>query len=90
MCVSLHQWAEYILFASLLLLVCIVFAIMGYFYTYIDPVKIEALFAHMEPEDKKKKMSLEMTKEDSVKHHRKDSSSSNSSSDEEENKDTKI
>ncbi|XP_072242925.1 solute carrier family 15 member 1b [Leuresthes tenuis] len=85
-----NQWAEYILFASLLLLVCIVFAIMAYFYTYIDPVKIEALFAHMEPEDKKKKKSLEMAKEDSVKYHRKDSSSSNSSSDEEENKDTKI
>ncbi|XP_075333813.1 solute carrier family 15 member 1b [Odontesthes bonariensis] len=82
-----NQWAEYILFASLLLLVCIVFAIMAYFYTYIDPVKIEAHFAHMEPEDKKKKKSLER---DSVEHHREDSSSSDSSSDEEESKDTKI
>ncbi|CAG04978.1 unnamed protein product, partial [Tetraodon nigroviridis] len=50
-----EQWAEYILFASLLVLVCIIFAIMAYFYTYIDPVKIESQFAHCEPEEEKKK-----------------------------------
>ncbi|XP_033833142.1 solute carrier family 15 member 1b isoform X2 [Periophthalmus magnuspinnatus] len=58
------QWAEYILFASLLILVCIIFAIMAYFYTYIDPVQIEAQFS--QPEDEKKRKSLEMTKRDSI------------------------
>ncbi|XP_066542299.1 solute carrier family 15 member 1 [Hoplias malabaricus] len=56
------KWAEYVLFASLLVAVCIIFSIMAYFYTYIDPAEIEAQFRHennMESEDKKKK-SLEM------------------------------
>ncbi|CAK6442764.1 unnamed protein product [Pipistrellus nathusii] len=47
-----EQWAEYILFASLLLAVCILFAIMARFYTYINPAEIEAQF---DEEDKKKK-----------------------------------
>uniref|UniRef100_A0A3B3VNC1 Solute carrier family 15 member 1 n=1 Tax=Poecilia latipinna TaxID=48699 RepID=A0A3B3VNC1_9TELE len=57
------QWAEYILFAALLVLVCIIFAIMAYFYTYIDPAKIEGNFANLEPEDEKKK-NLEVAKKD--------------------------
>ncbi|XP_043547257.1 solute carrier family 15 member 1-like [Chiloscyllium plagiosum] len=36
-----EQWAEYILFAALLVAVCIVFAIMAYFYTYVDPAQVE-------------------------------------------------
>uniref|UniRef100_A0A8C4I067 Solute carrier family 15 member 1 n=1 Tax=Dicentrarchus labrax TaxID=13489 RepID=A0A8C4I067_DICLA len=84
------QWAEYILFASLLILVCIIFAVMAYFYTYLDPAKIEAEFAHEEPEDKEKRKSLEMAKKDSVEHHKEDRRSSDSSSDEEETKQTKI
>uniref|UniRef100_A0A3Q3EXW6 Solute carrier family 15 member 1b n=1 Tax=Labrus bergylta TaxID=56723 RepID=A0A3Q3EXW6_9LABR len=59
------QWAEYILFASLLLLVDFLFAFMAYFYTYIDPAKIEAQFAHSDPKDKEKKKSLEMGRKDS-------------------------
>ncbi|NXT34023.1 S15A1 protein, partial [Pelecanoides urinatrix] len=39
-----EQWAEYVLFAALLLVVCIIFAVMAYFYTYIDPNEIEAQF----------------------------------------------
>ncbi|XP_016093676.1 solute carrier family 15 member 1-like [Sinocyclocheilus grahami] len=54
------QWAEYVLFASLLVAVSITFAVMAYFYTYIDPTEIEAKFMALEPEDKKKK-DLEMT-----------------------------
>ncbi|KAF6084881.1 solute carrier family 15 member 1 [Phyllostomus discolor] len=46
-----EQWAEYVLFASLLLVVCIIFAIMARFYTYINPAEIEAQF----DEDEKKK-----------------------------------
>lgn len=59
------QWAEYILFASLLVLVCIIFSIMSYFYTYIDPSKIEAQFTNTESEEKERKRSLEMTRKDS-------------------------
>uniref|UniRef100_A0A669DDN3 Solute carrier family 15 member 1 n=1 Tax=Oreochromis niloticus TaxID=8128 RepID=A0A669DDN3_ORENI len=39
-----NKWAEYVLFASLLVLVCIIFSIMAYFYTYIDPSEIEVQF----------------------------------------------
>lgn len=46
------QWAEYILFAALLVAVCIIFAVMAYFYTYIDPTEIEAQF---DSDGKKKK-----------------------------------
>lgn len=60
-----EQWTEYILFASLLVLVCIIFAIMSYFYTYIDPTKIEAQFTDTDPEEKERKRSLEMTRKDS-------------------------
>ncbi|KAI4831451.1 hypothetical protein KUCAC02_000992 [Chaenocephalus aceratus] len=61
------QWAEYILFASLLVLVCFIFAFMAYFYTYIDPAKIEAEFAHKEPEEeeKKKRKSVDMSRKSS-------------------------
>uniref|UniRef100_A0A8C6QII1 Solute carrier family 15 member 1 n=2 Tax=Nannospalax galili TaxID=1026970 RepID=A0A8C6QII1_NANGA len=46
-----QQWAEYILFAGLLLVVCVIFAIMARFYTYVNPAEIEAQF----DEDEKKK-----------------------------------
>ncbi|XP_044525281.1 solute carrier family 15 member 1 [Gracilinanus agilis] len=46
-----EQWAEYVLFAALLLAVCIIFAIMAYYYTYINPAEIEAQF---DDEDKKR------------------------------------
>ncbi|KAG9492191.1 hypothetical protein GDO78_000609 [Eleutherodactylus coqui] len=39
-----EQWAEYVLFAALLVAVCIIFSIMAYFYTYSDPAEIEAQF----------------------------------------------
>ncbi|KAK6485551.1 solute carrier family 15 member 1-like [Huso huso] len=45
------QWAEYVLFSALLVAVSIVFSIMAYFYTYVDPAEIEAQF---DEEDKKK------------------------------------
>ncbi|NXF39994.1 S15A1 protein, partial [Nyctibius bracteatus] len=45
-----EQWAEYVLFAALLLAVCIIFAVMAYFYTYIDPNEIEA---QLDEEEKK-------------------------------------
>ncbi|KAL0963876.1 hypothetical protein UPYG_G00314730 [Umbra pygmaea] len=39
-----EQWAEFVLFASLLVAVCVIFSIMAYFYTYTDPAAIEAQF----------------------------------------------
>uniref|UniRef100_A0A452VLX3 Solute carrier family 15 member 1 n=1 Tax=Ursus maritimus TaxID=29073 RepID=A0A452VLX3_URSMA len=48
-----EQWAEYILFAALLLVVCIIFAIMAQFYTYVNPAEIEARFDN---EDEKKNL----------------------------------
>ncbi|XP_034462724.1 solute carrier family 15 member 1b [Hippoglossus hippoglossus] len=77
------QWAEYILFASLLMVVCVIFAIMAHYYTYIDPTKIEAQFAEISPDEKKRKNSMEMASKDKVKP-RDEGSSSDSSSDEEE------
>ncbi|XP_048056579.1 solute carrier family 15 member 1b [Megalobrama amblycephala] len=59
------QWAEYLLFASLLVAVSIVFAIMAYFFTYTDPAEIESKFIELEPEDEKKK-GLEMMMKDNV------------------------
>ncbi|XP_028323840.1 solute carrier family 15 member 1-like [Gouania willdenowi] len=86
------QWAEYILFASLLVFVCIVFAIMAYFYTYTDPVKIEAQFAIIEPEEKEKnrRESLEMARRDSVKHRNADRRGSRSSFQEQKGRETKM
>lgn len=70
----LSKWAEYVLFASLLLAVCIIFSIMAYFYTYIDPAEIEAQFKtdNKDDEDDKSKLKsleVEMTKKDSIKSH---------------------
>uniref|UniRef100_A0A8C8JY06 Solute carrier family 15 member 1 n=1 Tax=Oncorhynchus tshawytscha TaxID=74940 RepID=A0A8C8JY06_ONCTS len=60
------QWAEYILFASLLVVVCIVFAVMSYFYTYTDPAEIEAQFRQPEHEpEEKKRDRVEMERKDS-------------------------
>ncbi|XP_026701442.1 solute carrier family 15 member 1 [Athene cunicularia] len=49
-----EQWAEYVLFAALLLAVCIIFAVMAYFYTYSDPNEIEAQFDEEEKKQVKK------------------------------------
>uniref|UniRef100_A0A8C6CI56 Solute carrier family 15 member 1 n=1 Tax=Monodon monoceros TaxID=40151 RepID=A0A8C6CI56_MONMO len=46
-----EQWAEYVLFAALLLVVSIIFAIMARFYTYVSPAEIEAQF---DTDEKKK------------------------------------
>ncbi|XP_056321315.1 solute carrier family 15 member 1 [Danio aesculapii] len=63
------QWAEYVLFASLLVAVSIIFSIMAYFYTYIDPAEIEAQILkeqEIDTDDKKKKTkeTLEMEEKD--------------------------
>ncbi|NXP70386.1 S15A1 protein, partial [Ramphastos sulfuratus] len=52
-----EQWAEYVLFAALLLAVCVIFAIMAYFYTYVDPNEVEA---QLDEEEKKAKKAQEL------------------------------
>ncbi|XP_038615065.1 solute carrier family 15 member 1 isoform X2 [Tachyglossus aculeatus] len=51
-----EQWAEYILFAGLLLVVCVIFAFMAYYYKYVNPAEIEAQF----DEDEKKKKTRDL------------------------------
>ncbi|XP_069576930.1 solute carrier family 15 member 2 [Brachyistius frenatus] len=41
---GLEQWKEFLLFAGLLLGVCIIFSIMAYFYTYVDPEQLEKMY----------------------------------------------
>ncbi|NXY43523.1 S15A1 protein, partial [Ceuthmochares aereus] len=53
-----EQWAEYVLFAALLLVVCIIFTVMAYFYTYIDPNEIEAQLDEEEKKQVKKDENL--------------------------------
>ncbi|XP_014799578.1 PREDICTED: solute carrier family 15 member 1 [Calidris pugnax] len=53
-----EQWAEYVLFAALLLAVCIIFAIMAYFYTYVDPNEVEAQLDEEEKKQAKKDMDV--------------------------------
>ncbi|XP_040913036.1 solute carrier family 15 member 1 [Toxotes jaculatrix] len=76
-----EQWAEYVLFASLLVAVCVIFSIMAYFYTYIDPAEIEAQFRNNvngDDEDDKSKLQkaeMEMFKKDSINCHDEDDNS---------------
>lgn len=64
----LSKWTEFILFACLLLAVCVVFSIMAYFYTYIDPAEIEAQFKNPDDDDEEdykfQMAKLEMVKND--------------------------
>lgn len=39
------QWVEFLLFASMLLGVCIIFSIMAHFYTYVDPDQMVKLYS---------------------------------------------
>nr|XP_045001783.1 solute carrier family 15 member 1 [Jaculus jaculus] len=57
------QWAEYILFAALLLVVCVIFAIMARFYTYVNPAEVEAQFDEDEKKKNADKSNLDPTSE---------------------------
>ncbi|KAL6484882.1 hypothetical protein MHYP_G00069270 [Metynnis hypsauchen] len=41
---GMEQWTEFLLFAALLVAVSIIFSIMSYFYTYVDPDQLNKLF----------------------------------------------
>lgn len=45
------QWVEFLLFACMLLGVCIIFSIMAHFYTYVDPDLMVKLYGEDEGED---------------------------------------
>ncbi|XP_037546881.1 solute carrier family 15 member 2-like [Nematolebias whitei] len=47
---GLEQWKEFLLFAGLLLGVCIIFSIMAAFYTYANPEQLDKIY----PEDSEK------------------------------------
>nr|XP_029500658.1 solute carrier family 15 member 1-like [Oncorhynchus nerka] len=57
-----EQWAEFVLFASLLVAVCVIFSIMAYFYTYMDPAEIEAQFRDKDGMEESDKEELQMQK----------------------------
>uniref|UniRef100_A0A671XK18 Solute carrier family 15 member 1 n=1 Tax=Sparus aurata TaxID=8175 RepID=A0A671XK18_SPAAU len=85
-----EQWAEYILFASLLIVVCVIFSIMAHFYTYINPAEIEAQFMKKgddNDEDDKKQLQkgMEMVKRNSTGSH-----SYDGDDDDDERKKTKM
>ncbi|XP_062390364.1 solute carrier family 15 member 2 isoform X2 [Sardina pilchardus] len=40
---GMEQWMEFLLFACLLVGVCIIFSIMAYFYTYVDPDHLDKM-----------------------------------------------
>ncbi|XP_069009993.1 solute carrier family 15 member 1 [Embiotoca jacksoni] len=63
------RWAEYLLFACLLIAVCVIFSIMAHFYTYIDPAEIEAQFRKKvdDYDDEDDKRKVNMVKRNSVK-----------------------
>ncbi|XP_008326115.1 solute carrier family 15 member 1 [Cynoglossus semilaevis] len=68
------KWAEYVLFASLLVVVCVIFSFMAYFYTYINPAEIEAKFRKNADDDeddksKQKKPGFQMAKRHSDESH---------------------
>uniref|UniRef100_A0A4W5P4Q5 Solute carrier family 15 member 1 n=1 Tax=Hucho hucho TaxID=62062 RepID=A0A4W5P4Q5_9TELE len=67
-----EQWAEFVLFASLLVAVCVIFSIMAYFYTYMDPAEIEAQFRDKGGKEESDKEELQMQKKDFVDHHNED------------------
>ncbi|XP_008300099.1 solute carrier family 15 member 2 [Stegastes partitus] len=57
---GLEQWKEFVLFAGLLLGVCVIFSIMTCFYTYIDPDQLDKLYLEdsgkeVDDDDKMKK-----------------------------------
>ncbi|XP_031440835.1 solute carrier family 15 member 2 isoform X2 [Clupea harengus] len=41
---GMEQWMEFLLFAGLLVAVCIIFSIMAYFYTYVDPDHLDKMY----------------------------------------------
>uniref|UniRef100_A0A8C1SH13 Solute carrier family 15 member 2 n=1 Tax=Cyprinus carpio TaxID=7962 RepID=A0A8C1SH13_CYPCA len=64
---GMEQWAEFLLFAGLLVAVSIIFSIMAYFYTYVDPDQLDKTFREdtddekVKSSDSKKKETVSLT-----------------------------
>ncbi|XP_058247557.1 solute carrier family 15 member 2 [Hemibagrus wyckioides] len=61
---GLEQWTEFLLFAALLVAVSIIFSIMAYFYTYVDPDQLDKLTKEddkMVDFKEKEKQNIDMT-----------------------------
>lgn len=65
----MFQWKEFLLFACLLVGVCIIFSIMAHFYTYVDADEMDKMYmgdSGNEDDDqddlKKKNRHIHMTK----------------------------
>ncbi|XP_072301357.1 solute carrier family 15 member 2 [Eucyclogobius newberryi] len=41
---GLEQWIEFLLFAGLLLFVCVIFSVMAAFYAYVDPEELDKVY----------------------------------------------
>nr|XP_023682684.1 solute carrier family 15 member 2-like isoform X1 [Paramormyrops kingsleyae]XP_023682685.1 solute carrier family 15 member 2-like isoform X1 [Paramormyrops kingsleyae]XP_023682686.1 solute carrier family 15 member 2-like isoform X1 [Paramormyrops kingsleyae]XP_023682688.1 solute carrier family 15 member 2-like isoform X1 [Paramormyrops kingsleyae] len=51
---GLQQWVEFVLFAALLVAVCLIFSIMGHFYTYVNPDRLDEMFSEDTIDDNEK------------------------------------
>uniref|UniRef100_A0A8C2JN48 Solute carrier family 15 member 2 n=1 Tax=Cyprinus carpio TaxID=7962 RepID=A0A8C2JN48_CYPCA len=64
---GMEQWTEFLLFAGLLVAVSIIFSIMAYFYTYVDPDQLDKIFREdtddekVESSDGKKNEAVSLT-----------------------------
>ncbi|RVE58353.1 hypothetical protein OJAV_G00208590 [Oryzias javanicus] len=62
---GLEQWKEFVLFAGLLLGVCIIFSVMSIFYKYVDPERMDKINledSKEEDETDEKKSSMKLNK----------------------------
>ncbi|XP_059356317.1 solute carrier family 15 member 2-like [Carassius carassius] len=63
---GMEQWTEFLLFAGLLVAVSIIFSIMAYFYTYVDPDQLDKIFREdtddekVESSDRKKNEAISL------------------------------
>lgn len=65
---GLDQWKEFLLFAGLLLGVCIIFSVMASFYTYVDPCQLNKIYLEEKEDDdhvdlKKKSNDIQLNEE---------------------------
>ncbi|XP_050974678.1 solute carrier family 15 member 2 [Labeo rohita] len=51
---GMEQWSEFLLFAGLLVGVSIIFSVMAYFYTYVDPDQLDKIFGDNKDNEKMK------------------------------------
>ncbi|XP_061923370.1 solute carrier family 15 member 2-like [Entelurus aequoreus] len=65
---GLEQWKEFLLFAGLLLGVCIIFSIMSYFYTYVRPQQVDTLYLQDQDQDQEQDQEQDQDQSDDTLH----------------------